>query len=382
MIAPQQAKLFPALRFGEFGESWVWRRIQSLIDDGSIVSHLDGNHGELYPRADEFSTSGVPYISANDFVNGDVELTRCKFLPTERASKFKKGIAKDGDVLFAHNATVGPTAILNTDHSYVILSTTATYFRCATDVIARSFLRASLQSDYFIRQYTRVMSQSTRNQVPITMQRQFYLQIPTLQEQLKIADFLTAVDARIGQLNQKKALLEDYKKGVMQQLFSQAIRFKDDDESEYPDWEDRKLGEITKWASGGTPSKDQPAFWGGDIPWISAVSMHGRNYSESPLKLTVEGAKSGSRLAVKDSLLLLVRGSMLWNRIPVGIAACDVAFNQDVKALVTTDEIEVNYLLQWFIASENMLLHKVVGTGIGAGKLDTDEMKNLTVELP
>ncbi len=239
-----------------------------------------------------------------------------------------------------------------------------------------------LQSDYFIRQYTRVMSQSTRNQVPITMQRQFYLQIPTLQEQLKIADFLTAVDARIGQLNQKKALLEDYKKGVMQQLFSQAIRFKDDDESEYPDWEDRKLGEITKWASGGTPSKDQPAFWGGDIPWISAVSMHGRNYSESPLKLTVEGAKSGSRLAVKDSLLLLVRGSMLWNRIPVGIAACDVAFNQDVKALVTTDEIEVNYLLQWFIASENMLLHKVVGTGIGAGKLDTDEMKNLTVELP
>ena len=91
---------------------------------------------------------------------------------------------------------------------------------------------------------------------------------PTLPEQRKIADFLTAVDGRIGQLIQKKALLEDYKKGVMQQLFTQAIRFKDkvngearegalgcDHGNDFPVWEEKKLGEIATFSKGSGISK-------------------------------------------------------------------------------------------------------------------------------
>jgi len=205
---------------------------------------------------------------------------------------------------------------------------------------------------------------------------------PSLPEQRKVADFLTAVDDRIGQLIQKKSLLEEYKKGVRQQLFTQAIRFKDDQGNDFPDWEEKKLGDVTTWASGGTPSKQNPSFWAGDIPWMSAASMHERYYSHSPLMITQSGVESGSKMAKKGTLLLLVRGSMLWNRIPVGITTRDVAFNQDVKALVPESSVLAEFLLQWFIASENMLLHKVVGTGIGAGKLATDEMKKLPILLP
>ncbi|MBD2303098.1 hypothetical protein [Nostoc sp. FACHB-190] len=158
----------PQLRFPDFEGSWNTESIQSLLDRNIIIDHLDGNHGELYPRSEEFSDEGIPYISANDLDGQNVNLNNSKKLPIERARLFKKGIARAGDVIFAHNATVGPTGILKTDLEFVILSTTVTYYRCDLSQLNNQFLLYSFNTSYFVRQFSRVMSQSTRNQVPIT----------------------------------------------------------------------------------------------------------------------------------------------------------------------------------------------------------------------
>lgn len=73
---------------------------------------------------------------------------------------------------------------------------------------------------------------------------------PSKPEQEKIADFLTAVDERIRLQEQKLAKLEQYKRGVMQQIFSQKIRFKDENGNEYPEWEEKKLGELVEVKTG------------------------------------------------------------------------------------------------------------------------------------
>lgn len=149
------------------------------------------------------------------------------------------------------------------------------------------------------------------------------------------------------------------------------------------EWKEFRLGDITEWASGGTPSKQNADFWNGTIPWISASSMGSNRYNESDLKITQEGLKAGSRLAKKDSILLLVRGSTLHQRIPVGIATSDVSFNQDVKAIKAKREfIDPWYLLFWFMAKEKDLLNMVENTGIGAGKLDTNRLQNLLIRIP
>jgi type I restriction enzyme, S subunit len=148
------------------------------------------------------------------------------------------------------------------------------------------------------------------------------------------------------------------------------------------EWHGSSLGELTDWASGGTPPKENPEYWGGDIPWISASSMKSGRLSESDRTLTQKGLEQKSRLALKNDVLLLVRGSELHKRIPVGIATRDVAFNQDVKSLRAKNGINSTFLYYWLNAHEPMLLSKVEDTGIGAGKLDTAVLKALPVEVP
>jgi len=116
--------------------------------------------------------------------------------------------------------------------------------------------------------------------------------------------------------------------------------------------------------------------------------MHGTRYSVSDLQITPEGLKAGSRLATRGSILLLVRGSILHQKIPVGIADTDVAFNQDVKAIRVKDDladahvIDNWYLFYWIKANEGRLLSMVESTGIGAGKLDTKQLQELIVDYP
>jgi len=143
-----------------------------------------------------------------------------------------------------------------------------------------------------------------------------------------------------------------------------------------------KLIELTSWASGGTPAKDIPEYWGDDIPLISGASMHTNQLYESDVKITKLGLQKGSKLAPKDSILILVRGSMLFNKIPMGITLGDVAFNQDVKCIRPKQELTPLFLFQWLHAKENTIQNKVTATGIGAGKLDTADLQNLKLYKP
>jgi type I restriction enzyme S subunit len=73
--------------------------------------------------------------------------------------------------------------------------------------------------------------------------------LPPLKEQQKIAQFLFSVDQRIQLLEERKEKLQAYKKGVMQQIFSQQIRFKQEDGSDFPEWEEKKLGDMVNYIS-------------------------------------------------------------------------------------------------------------------------------------
>ena len=136
----------------------------------------------------------------------------------------RKGIAQDRDVLFAHNATVGPVALLRTSHSKIILSTSLTYYRCNPDKVLPEFLVYEMRGANFRRQYEAVMRQATRNQVPITAQRKFVHVIPSISEQRRITERCAEIEVLsrrlVRQYSDEMRDLADLRQSLLQKAFS------------------------------------------------------------------------------------------------------------------------------------------------------------------
>lgn len=137
------------------------------------------------------------------------------------------------------------------------------------------------------------------------------------------------------------------------------------------------LDEAAVFLSGGTPKKGVSEYWDGDIPWFSAANMEHRFLLQSEITLTNKGLQAGSKLAPAGATLLLVRGSGLFNHIPICFADREVAFNQDVKAIVAREHVDPVFLHFWIEALRPTLQKNIGVTGIGAGKFDTDFLKAL-----
>lgn len=208
--------------------------------------------------------------------------------------------------------------------------------------------------------------------------------VPEVPEQQKIADCLSSLDELIAAQARKVQALKTHKKGLMQQLFPREgetqprLRF-----PEFRDagkWTPTDLGSIASFSSGGTPSKANPEYWNGTIPWVSASSMYDLHVSKADHYVTPLAVGNGTRIAKKGALLILVRGSMLFKRVPICIAAVDVAFNQDVKALNIAPSVNNTFLIYQLLTNEDRI--PINETGIGAGKIELADLKEFGLFIP
>jgi type I restriction enzyme S subunit len=148
------------------------------------------------------------------------------------------------------------------------------------------------------------------------------------------------------------------------------------------EWRKAPLGELVKFASGGTPSREAPHFWNGDIPWLSAKDLKKFRLNDSIEKVTREGINNGTRLIDAGSVLILVRGMTLLKDVPIGVTERAVAFNQDLKALIPNRGIDGHYLGFYLAANKFRLLTLVDRTSHGAGRLPSDLLHSFEIELP
>ena len=222
----------PTLRFPEFKGDWELKKL------GEVTSYVD-----YRGRAPIKTEEGCFLVTAKNIKKGfiDYECSKEYVAENDYSNVMSKGLPAIGDVLFTTEAPMGNVAQI--DKVNVALAQRVIKFRGKV-MLSNFFLLHYMLSDIFQKNISQKSIGTTVQGISGKELHKIKLSFPTLSEQQKIANFLTAVDEKLQTLKQKKNLLEQYKKGVMQQIFSQEIRFKDDKENTFADWEEKKVKDI------------------------------------------------------------------------------------------------------------------------------------------
>ena len=219
----------PKIRFSRFSEEWKEDKL-------SNVCKVNPNSGILPEK--------FIYIDLESVENG--LLLKENYIDLSDApSRAQRQLIKD-DILFQ---TVRPYQKNNfyfdkidTEFKYVA-STGYAQLRANED---SKFLYQYLHTQNFVNNVLEKCTGTSYPAINSSDLSKIIIYKPSLEEQQKIGDFFTLLDKRIEQQEQKIALLKDYKKAMMQKIFSQKIRFKDENGNDYPDWEEKKLGKICR----------------------------------------------------------------------------------------------------------------------------------------
>ena len=253
--------LVPKLRFGEFAKPW---KISSLESNFDILAGYAFKSSQM----SKVPSSDFQILKMSSVHKGILNLEKNASFWNNLDQKLNKFVLVEDDVLITLTGTVnkrdyGYSIKIKEDNRY-LLNQRLARLRGIPSIATSAFSEYLLKTDRFYYLFFSSSKGGTGNQSNVSIEDFKALELPTpsLPEQEKIAAFLTSVDDRIDQLKRKKSLLQDYKKGAMQKLFSQELRFKDQQGKDFPDWEEKKLGEVLKIGSG----KDYKHLNKGDIP--------------------------------------------------------------------------------------------------------------------
>lgn len=143
------------------------------------------------------------------------------------------------------------------------------------------------------------------------------------------------------------------------------------------------LRELVTVQGGGTPSKRNPLFWEGSIPWVSPKDMKSRDIYDSIDHISEEATlKTSAKLLKPNSVLIVVRGMILAHTVPSAVLRVPAAINQDMKALVPSEQITPKYLSSVLWGLNYLLLELVEKSSHDTRKLETPKLLNLKIPVP
>jgi len=223
--------MIPKLRFPEFNDSWNKIEVDSL-------GEIKGG-GTPSKQIESYWNGTIYWISSSDLMEESIwEIKTHRFISKEALINSATKLIPEGSILIVTRVGLGKVALsdkpLCTSQDFSNLILKPNYSKpFIAYVVKNLMLKLSL-----VNQGTSIKGVTTK-----TLKSAEVI-IPSFSEQQRIEQVLKSVDQKINLLTKKKEALETYKKGLMQKIFSQELRFKRKDGTDYPEWEVKTLGDV------------------------------------------------------------------------------------------------------------------------------------------
>lgn len=235
MMKEKEMKRVPKLRFPEFTDDWEQRKLGELY--GTIGNAFVGTATPYYVEIGHF------YLESNNVKDGQINHNSEIFINDEFYEKQKDKWLHTGDMVMVQSGHVGHAAVIPKE-----LDNTAAHalimFRNKKEKIEPYFLNYEYQTEKAKKKIENITTGNTIKHILASDMREFEVDVPKYEEQKVIAGYFRKLDNLITLHQRKLEKLKELRKGVMKKLFNQEVRFKADDESEFPEWEKKKIGDV------------------------------------------------------------------------------------------------------------------------------------------
>ena len=274
-----QQNTVPALRFSGFSGEWKETKFKKVINlqRGSsprpIIKYITN------------SDNGVSWIKIGDISKNESIVTKTKQKITQEGS-LKSRFVKVGEIILSNSMSYGRPYILGIDgcihDGWFVLKGYEKNFN-------KEYLYQVLASELIQRQYKRLAAGGVVNNISSEIVNSIIFKIPSLSEQKKIASFISSLDKKLDALKKKKEKAVSYKKGVMQKVFSQEFRFRDEDGGEFGEWDYKYGNSVFNSISNKKHNSDLPIL--AISQEFGAIPRHLINYKISVTENSVSSYK-------------------------------------------------------------------------------------------
>lgn len=279
----------PELRFPEFDEEWKKRKLGEVVNykNGGSFESLVKNHGVYKLITLKSVNTEGKLCNSGKYIDDKCVETLCNDTLVMILSEQAPGL-------------VGMTAIILNNNEYVLNQRVAA-------LVPKQFIDSQFLSKLINRnqKYFSVRSAGTKvKNISKGHVENFNFLSPNYTEQQKIGNFFSKLDRHIELEEEKLELLEQQKRGYMQKIFSQELRFKDDNGNSYPDWSIKKIEDISKVNKGFTPNTKNDEYWDElNENWLSIAGMTQKYLYKGNKGITEKGASKHVKVD-KDTLIM------------------------------------------------------------------------------
>nr|WP_321490661.1 restriction endonuclease subunit S [uncultured Hyphomonas sp.] len=262
------------LRFPSFKEDWAENTLEAISEKVTSGSRdwaqYYSEQGALFVRMTNLPKTGI-----------DLLLNDLKFVDLPKSgSEGERTALKPNDILISITAELGKIGLIPEDIGEAYINQHTALVRPRSDTVSPHFVAQYLAAFKSNKRLNRLNDSGAKSGLNLSTVKGFRIKLPSLAEQMKIADFLGAVDRKLAALREKEAALTRFKRGLMQALFSQTLRFKRDDGSSYPDWEEKRLGDVFEEVTEKVGDSDLPTYSiSAGKGWVSQKEKFGKDIS-------------------------------------------------------------------------------------------------------